>query len=398
MIQTEYVRNLNCNYERVLLDQQPEENRYQYCIVGRGGIRRLLPCSLRYINGMAYLYYDVSSTQNIAQLYLNKSIGREWIRDFLWNMKKVQLELNRFLLEDRNLIWYPEHIFQDLEKKDFCFMYIPYYEGDNGFQKLLDYFVEHIDYEDEGLVDCVYTFYEKYAMAGEEYIKGPIFEDAEKLAEQLPEEQVREKTEGLTEGKRENIAAQREAPARKKELAEPAADILEEKQRKGILYFLEGRRKRQKEERKNVQNKLQGLMDPYNAYGVAEDSTYHAEIRDQAEPEEEEELGKTLYMEEQEEERKVHRLYAADGKTVFVLEKPTALIGKKREEADCILNDASVSRLHARITKEGEDFYLEDLNSTNGTFKNGLRLQPYEKRKLQEEDEIRLGKITLIFR
>jgi len=50
MLNTEYVRNLNCNYERILLDKKPEEKRYQYCILNRGGIKGLLPCSLRYIN------------------------------------------------------------------------------------------------------------------------------------------------------------------------------------------------------------------------------------------------------------------------------------------------------------------------------------------------------------
>ena len=58
---TEYVRNLHSNYERLKLDKKPEENRYQYCILSRGGIKGLLPCSLRYLNDEAYLYYDITS-------------------------------------------------------------------------------------------------------------------------------------------------------------------------------------------------------------------------------------------------------------------------------------------------------------------------------------------------
>ena len=54
--------------------------------------------------------------------------------------------------------------------------------------------------------------------------------------------------------------------------------------------------------------------------------------------------------------------------------------------------------MHARIIKQGAEIYLEDLNSTNGTFKNGLRLEPYEKRKLEKEDEIKCGNVTIIFR
>ena len=110
MLLTEYVRSLNCNYERVLLEEKPEEKRYQYCILNRGGIRGLLSSSLRYINGQAYLYYDISSRQNVAQLYAKRCINRQWVIDFLWNMKQVRKELERFLLDSKNLIWYPEQI------------------------------------------------------------------------------------------------------------------------------------------------------------------------------------------------------------------------------------------------------------------------------------------------
>ena len=39
----------------------------------------------------------------------------------------------------------------------------------------------------------------------------------------------------------------------------------------------------------------------------------------------------------------------------------------------------------------------EDLNSTNGTFKNGVRLKPYEQKKLSKGDEIKLATKKLIF-
>lgn len=133
ILETEYIRNLNCNYARVRLDGKPQENRYQYCILNRGGIRFLLPCSLRYIDGDAFLYYDISSTQSIVQLFEGKVIGRDWMRDFLWGMDRMRQELSRYLLEDRNVIWSPRHIYQDLEKNDFFFMYVPYCERDSGF-------------------------------------------------------------------------------------------------------------------------------------------------------------------------------------------------------------------------------------------------------------------------
>ena len=90
MINTEYIRSLNANYERMALGEKPEEKRYQYCMISRGGIKGLLPCSLRYIDGNAYLYYDITSRQNIAQLFDKKVINRQWLTDFLWSMRRVR--------------------------------------------------------------------------------------------------------------------------------------------------------------------------------------------------------------------------------------------------------------------------------------------------------------------
>ena len=91
-------------------------------------------------------------------------------------------------------------------------------------------------------------------------------------------------------------------------------------------------------------------------------------------------------------------LLSVEGRILTQLDNSVYTIGKKKGEVEVVLEDASISRMHARILKEQENYFLEDLNSTNGTFKNGLRMQPYEKRKLEEGDEIRLGKITLMFR
>lgn len=73
------------------------------------------------------------------------------------------------------------------------------------------------------------------------------------------------------------------------------------------------------------------------------------------------------------------------------------VIGKKKEEVDYALEDRSVSRIHARILEEDGILYLEDLNSTNGTYKNGLRMQPYEKRRLERDDELRFGMAEYTF-
>jgi predicted component of type VI protein secretion system len=58
--------------------------------------------------------------------------------------------------------------------------------------------------------------------------------------------------------------------------------------------------------------------------------------------------------------------------------------------SDIAINDPEVSRQHARISKTKEGLLLEDLESTNGTFLNGIRLGSNPV-KLELGDEIMMG-------
>lgn len=59
--------------------------------------------------------------------------------------------------------------------------------------------------------------------------------------------------------------------------------------------------------------------------------------------------------------------------TVYALEGEQITIGRESSN-EISVNDAEVSRRHARLTFQGGKFVLEDLGSTNGTFVNGQRL------------------------
>jgi pSer/pThr/pTyr-binding forkhead associated (FHA) protein len=58
---------------------------------------------------------------------------------------------------------------------------------------------------------------------------------------------------------------------------------------------------------------------------------------------------------------------------VFPLEGEQLTIGRDSSNGVAI-NDAEVSRKHARLTFQGGKFVIDDLGSTNGTFVNGQRL------------------------
>jgi len=54
-----------------------------------------------------------------------------------------------------------------------------------------------------------------------------------------------------------------------------------------------------------------------------------------------------------------------------------------------------VSRRHAKITKRGEEVFVEDLGSMNGTFLNRKKLTPYLPQVLKNGDELQLGGLIL---
>ncbi|MBO4515046.1 MAG: FHA domain-containing protein [Lachnospiraceae bacterium] len=383
---TEYVRNLHSNYVRLALEEKPEEKKYQYCILSRGGIRGLLPCSLRYLDGSAYLYYDITSQQSLMQLHQKGNLSREWLLDFMRSLRKLQKELERFLLREENVIWNPRHIFEDLESPVFSFLYVPYYEGENQFLELLAFLVEKIDYDDSELVETVYKMYESAEKNGDSYLQEQIFKDASVL-----EKKKETKEESKTEVRKleaadpwEVISREEKSVAPPKE-AEKPQESYASKRLFGLFGDKRSKRGKEQEQREEYRENLQQLL---GGYAVAEETTY------------EEEYGRTTFLTQKPEKKEtVHRLYYADGRKAADLTTPNLLIGKYKEKVDLYLSDESVSRVHARILRDDDQYYLEDENSTNGTVCNKTtRLQPYERKRLEPGDEIQIGNVTLFFR
>ncbi len=66
----------------------------------------------------------------------------------------------------------------------------------------------------------------------------------------------------------------------------------------------------------------------------------------------------------------------------------------REAESDITIPLNSISRNHARIFPHNEEFIIEDLNSTNGTYVNGVRISRCV---LRHNDLIRVGDATILF-
>jgi hypothetical protein len=95
-----------------------------------------------------------------------------------------------------------------------------------------------------------------------------------------------------------------------------------------------------------------------------------------------------------------YKLYALDkkNKSHIALEKFPCTVGKMAGCVDHVLSDDSVSRIHARFDRQDNHIFITDMNSTNGTYKNGLRMQPQETLEIEPGDEIRFGSLHYCYR
>ena len=95
----------------------------------------------------------------------------------------------------------------------------------------------------------------------------------------------------------------------------------------------------------------------------------------------------------------VHRdeLVIASGLTAgtrIELVKEVTSVGR-HDNSDLLLDDVSVSRHHAVFTRTASGrITLRDLNSLNGTYVNGARV---EETTLHSADEVQIGKFKLVF-
>jgi pSer/pThr/pTyr-binding forkhead associated (FHA) protein len=73
------------------------------------------------------------------------------------------------------------------------------------------------------------------------------------------------------------------------------------------------------------------------------------------------------------------------------------LIGRDQTKVDFKISSLSVGRIHARITRRENSFFIEDLNSRNGTFLDQKRLKKKEEYLLPENCKLRFAENEFYF-
>lgn len=167
-MEARYFKDYKYNYLILKCEETGIEGTYQQRMLASNKIERILKCSVRNINGAAYYYYDISSKVTLENLYQGKKMSYVQVKDFLEQMDFIYRNLTKFFLEESGLLIQPGYIYYDISSKQYYGLYYPRIASDretsneleNLYEPLMDFLLNHIDTENQKLVDNIYRIYE----------------------------------------------------------------------------------------------------------------------------------------------------------------------------------------------------------------------------------------------
>lgn len=472
MIEAKYFRDYRHSYMILpCMSTQPDKN-YTCRLLTANKLEEILCCSLRHVNGAAYFYYDISSRTTLENMYRDRRLSFEQVKQLFEQLYGIYCRLGDHFMDETRLVLLPEYIFYDLSRKRYIGLYYPDYEEDRPYEPLMDYLLEHMDSRDERLADVIYQIYERAEEAS--FSIG----DALQLLGEREEHSAEEKAgmkgtlsplpdtglasvdtvarEDVFLSDEENMTVEEKkktsAPGKKNLFSVLLIGLsvlgiagiacvyrfyeLSDEEIKlllgcgalmgvcllaGFSGLLKGGGGNKKEKKKGEAEpflqaeEYQPVSEEASLEGVlfreTERSLYMPVRKDKDEEyavprqetgnglfEKQEDCGNTVFFDNI--KITAYKLYALDRKNKRHIEltKFPYTVGKMAGCVDCVLADDSVSRIHARFEKEKDAIRLTDMNSTNGTFKNGLRLQPQETVEIEPGDEIRFGNLNYCYR
>ena len=428
-MRAEYKRDVSRNY-LILHGENPVDTAsYQVRMLTGNAVPSILKCRIQGLDGRFLFYYDITSRQSLASFYEQKKLKASDLRIIFCGVVKIMEEMMEFLLNPDQLLLSPEYMYLDVEKQKLYFCCLP---GEakavsEQFREMTEYFLPKLDHDDAAAVTMGYGIYRKALETGvqldalKEFIyQSGTEEPAENKEPTKPEEKISEQTVLREEQIPLDFAEKPPGcglgvfvllgilaacylgylPGVPIEAVLAAAIAL---LGIGALGMWAGEKKKKKQDetaewRKKVRREFT------DAAGNTEKAEQHKKFRDeyrerlQFEEPEETDYGETVVLSAGAVKGPSSLVSKEPGElaTIF-LERNLTIIGKMENAADAVIPRPTVSRVHARIRKDEEEYFLADLNSRNGTSVNGRMLRANEEYQLQDEDEVDFAEARYIF-
>ena len=412
MLDVKYYKDYRHNYLIIKDNGSLSQNVYQQRMITENKIKGLLPTSEKHVNGELFLYYEITSKQSLQSSFDGKDININYLKKIFIQLKVVNDTLQKYLLDGSCLVLSPQYIFQNVETEELFFLYYPDPEVGT-LTELMDFLIARVDDEDMEAVEAVYKIADlvhREQFVLDEILKWFEDEQEEKVIAEKPDIYIENEFESINE---ENSSSK---PCDDKRVikilpaigfaAIAAVDMVyimcfyQLSYREtiylilgwgfvaavllsaAIWYFKPKVRELQRKEPLRFQEDAGNLM-----------KTYEVDKKVLLE-----DVGNTVFIPWT--ENCENKLYSMDRKNKchIDLRKLPLTVGKLAGAVDMVIDEQSISRMHVRFTKAGSRICITDLNSTNGTFRNGMRLEPNASEIIEPGDEIRLGKLKFIYR
>lgn len=358
-----YLRNLSGS--RMLIKQIEKGRDWEQEMLLCNPLEELLIPNPVSENGEEILWYDITGRQALDVVLDTETLDYEMLRQLCGAVVSAAERLEGLLLSPDAILLNPECIFIDNQKSRVSLCYCPGNPvalGD-AFHELMQYLLKKLNHKDMEAVEAGYRLFEETAKEGYSVTEIPkCLSTGNFRKEKVPIRQNMEMSEiqenGDT-GEEREISKGVERIKRKEErknkgIKERLQTWLTEK-KQGILKYLP--KKREKEKEVFV-----------------------------FEPEEQEEVRQsrpTVLLSEISRKPQGILKYEGNGECRDMKIGQTPYIIGNDEACDGRIESDTVSRRHAKITKTEDIYFIEDLNSSNGTYVGGELLNCRVKMSLQ---------------
>lgn len=407
---------------------------YTLRMISGNEIPGLLVFQEKWLDGTSMYYYDITSKQPLSRLVERRKMAEAELRTLISDFILVLRQMERFLLDEQQICLNPECIFIDPETCRGSFCLIPGYRSDfsKTFFEFAQYVLDHVDHSDGEAVILAFSIFResrkenfgveeierclgmKHKIEGGKESPKQTYEIALKETEQKVNDQeyefqiLQEESKDET-GKRRVLFAVLAVGM----IVVPLCGIfifgihamicwkwivliyemLVAAIGIAVFYFIYVGKDHEMQAEITDEFGLEELIwDPEKE--IERKQEIQTENHSKTEPEYD--LQTTLLISQSELIQKRRLVSLMDRKEILVDYFPF-LIGKNKGLVDMCLNEPSVSRLHAKLEREGTEYYITDLNSTNGTKINGALLGANERKQIQIGDELDFAGILFRF-
>lgn len=395
------------------------EDNYMLKMITNNHIEGLLDSSLTLINSNPVINYNITSKHSLSSVLTGEKVDYSLLTNILSGLYNVCVNLEKYLLDDRFILTDPDFIFVNPETKKVSFCYCPIEEENinysfvEGLKNLLDFLITKLNYE---IPECVsFCYYVHQKCVTDTFVLKDLINTHKIIKKdiEIKEPFSRPDTNFDTSDNEEepssftDIASElpRFEDLLKYLLGGVSAIIVI---LGSVLYFAKvisiyifaamilsvpilifltyPSIKKQKEKKE--------YFSDHSRPAQIKENDINPNIKVHPEP-----IGDTILLTDLTEKSNPSLIYTGtDFKSTTPLDTFPFTIGKIKDSSNLVIDSPLISRIHARIYEKENCFYIEDLNSSNGTFINSRMISPHSMIKINDGDLITFAKLTYLFK